>query len=297
MTSIYTAPVYKLENLNNLFIELTAKNCNQRCKKCYIDFGKNNGFCGSLHKTVKDFISIEKIKEAILDTKQEEIHCIYLTGAEPMTHPDFNSILRTCLKRTNVCICTNASFLNEKKIRFLKKVEQEGVNEGVNHTSITEISNQIFFKLSLAHYEELESDKVKYRGNYRQVIFALKTLSRYNFSSILSIQNIYNLDKNLIFEEFKKIFNEQEIYNTDIQITNSYPDFNEENFAKPADKTDCMYGRILTDNGVYSCPFLANDYRGRVGGSFKNYSKNITAETDFCATCSKNNNFIFTIGQ
>ena len=40
--SICMAPTYKLDKLNNLFIELTAKNCNQRCKNCYIDFPLNN---------------------------------------------------------------------------------------------------------------------------------------------------------------------------------------------------------------------------------------------------------------
>ena len=272
---IYTAPVYKLEELNNLFIELTAKNCNQRCSSCYIDF--------PMSKNVKDFISIDKIKEALNDTKFENLYCIYLTGAEPMTHPDFNTILRLCLKRCNVCICTNASFLNEKKIRFLKKVEEEGVN-------------QIFFKLSLCHYNELDSDKVKYRGNYRQTIYALKTLSRYNFNSVLSIQNSYNLNESEILEQFNLIFEEQEIINTDIQITVSYPSFDDSNFSKPSCKTDCMHGRILCQNGIYACPFLANDYRGRAGSSFKDYSKNITAETDFCATCSKNNNYMFAIG-
>ena len=279
MTSIYAAPVYKLEELNNIFIELTAKNCNQRCKSCYIDFSSIR----SLSRTVKDFISIDKIKDALEDTKHEDIHCIYLTGAEPMTHPDFNSILRLCLKRCNVCICTNSSFLNEKKIRFLKRVEDEGVN-------------QIFFKLSLAHYQELESDKAKYRGNFRQTIFSLKTLSRYNFTSVLTIQNYYKLDKNLLTEMFNQIFREHGINNTDVQVTCSYPDFEDENFSKPSYQTDCMHGRTLSENGVYSCPFLSDDYRGRVGSSFKNYSKTVTAETDFCATCSKNNGCMFTIG-
>lgn len=279
MTSIFTAPVYKLEELNNIFIELTAKNCNNRCKNCYLDFGTNK----SLYKTTKDFISIEKIKEMLDDTKPENLHCIYLTGAEPMTHPDFNSILRLCLKRCNVCICTNGSFLNEKKIRFLNKVESEG-------------HNQIFFKLSLAHFEELESDKVKYRGNFRQTIFALKTLSRYNFTTVLNIENYYKLNSIVINEAFNQIFKDNQIYNTDLQISCSHPDFEDENFCKPALKTDCMRGRILCNTGVYSCPFLANDYRGRTGSSFKDFSKSITAETDFCATCSKNNDFMFTIG-
>ena len=95
---------------------------------------------------------------------------------------------------------------------------------------------------------------------------------------------------------FNYLFKEQEIFNTDIQIITSHPDFEDENFSKPSSKTDCMFGRTLGANGVYSCPFLSNDYRGRVGSSFKNFSESVNAETDFCATCSKNNNYMFTIG-
>ena len=277
--SICTAPIYKLDKLKNLFIELTAKNCNQRCTSCYIDF--------PISKNIKDFISIDTIKEALNDTMNENIDCIYLTGGEPMTHPDFNSILRLCLKRSNVCICTNSSFLNEKKIRFLKKVEEEGENYG---------NNQIFFRLSLAHFDEVESDRVKYRGNYRQTISALKILSRYNFTSVLSIQNFYKLSELILKENFARIFEQNDIINTDIQINVSYPNHTDEDMLKPATKTDCMYGRILTKNGVYACPFLSNDYRGRMGTSFKDYAKSITAETNFCATCSSNNAWMFTIG-
>lgn len=276
MQNIFTAPIYKLKELNNIFIELTAKNCNQRCKSCYLDLPVST-------KIIKDFLSIDKIKEALQDTNSENLHCIYLTGAEPMMHPDFNSILRLCLKRSNVCICTNGSFLNEKKIRFLNKVESEG-----NH--------QIFFRLSLVHFDELENDKTKYRGNFRQTIFALKTLTRYNFNSVLAIQNYYNLSEQEISKNFSKIFAEQEIHNTDLQIKPSKSLIEDSDITTSSPKTDCMFGRTLGINGIYSCPFLSNDYRGRVGSSFKNFSKNFTAETDFCATCSKNKDFIFTIG-
>ena len=278
--SICTVPVYKLDKLSNLFFELTAKNCNQRCSSCYINFPSS--------KSVKDFLPVEKIKEALADTKENDLDCIYLTGGEPMTHPDFNTILRLCLKRCNVCICTNSSFLNEKKIRFLKKVEDEGGDDSTH--------NQIFFRLSLAHFDELESDKVKYRGHYRQTISALKTLCRYNFASVLSIQNFYGLSEIILKESFAKIFEQNGISNTDLQINVSYPVKTEENMINKSQKTDCMFGRTLTKNGVYSCPFLSNDYRGRMGSSFKDFSTSVTAETDFCSACSANNNWIFTIG-
>lgn len=278
--SICTAPVYTMDKLNNLFIELTAKNCNQRCSSCYIDF--------PISKKVKDFLPIDKIKEALSDIEIKDLECIYLTGGEPMTHPDFNAILRLCLKKCNVCICTNSSFLNEKKIRFLKKVEEEG--------DANTMHNQIFFRLSLAHFDEQESDKVKYRGHYRQTISALKILSRYNFTSVLSVQNFYGLSEIILKENFNQIFSQNEITDTDIQINVSYPANMEDNSVTRAEKTDCMYGRVLTRNGVYSCPFLSNDYRGRMGLSFKDYSKSVMAETNFCLTCSANNNWMFTVG-
>ncbi|MBQ4115723.1 radical SAM protein [bacterium] len=276
MTGICTAPIYELKELNNIFIEMTNKNCNKRCNCCYLELPNSQ-------KIIKDFISTDSIKEMLEDTKNENINCIYLTGAEPMLHPDFNTILRLCLKKHNVCICTNGSFLNEKKVRFLNKVESESCN-------------QIFFKLSLIHYNEQENDAFKYRGNFRQTIFALKTLSRYNFTSALTVQNRYKLSHEEIRNAFNMLFKEHEINNTDLQIIVSHPDFDEENYIKPSTKTDCMNGRTLCATGIYACPFLAEDYRGRLGACFKNYSKYVTAESDFCATCSKNNNFMFTIG-
>ena len=279
MTSICTTPVYELKELNNLFIEITAKNCNQRCKSCYIDF--------PFKQNVKDFISIDKIKEGLADTKYDNLQCIYLTGAEPMTHPDFNSILRLCLKRCSVCICTNGSFLNEKKIRFLKKVEDEVINQN---------ENQIFFELSLTHFDEHKNDDIKYRGNYRQTIFALKTLTRYNFSSLLLIQNYYNYDKNTLIKNFEEVFDKHGISNISVRIINSYSNNSSSDFETISGKTDCMYGRCLGLNGIYACPFLSNDFRGRVGSNLKNYSKIFRAETNLCITCSKNKDFVFSVG-
>ena len=58
---------------------------------------------------------------------------------------------------------------------------------------------------------------------------------------------------------------------------------------------DCEYGRILTTKGIYTCPFLANDYRGRSGSSFKDFSHKNSLETSFCSTCIKNQEALFGI--
>lgn len=258
---------------------MTAKNCNQRCKHCFIDF--------PLSKKVKDFISQDTVKKALNDTLTEPLQCIYLTGAEPMTHPDFNSILRLCLKRTNVCICTNATFINEKKARFLKRVEDESRYE-------------LIFKLSIDHYDELKNDEIRGRGSYRQVLHAVKYLSKYDFNPILSVTNYYNESSKVLEENFISILNKIG-FNADkrnICINEWYnPNNNPEDFNSSLQhvSTDCEYGRIVSEKGIYACPFLSNDHRGRCGSSFADYSRKISLETPYCNTCLKNKRQVFSI--
>jgi pyruvate-formate lyase-activating enzyme len=280
-TALLMAPACQLNTLENLFIEMTAKNCNQRCKHCYIDF--------PLTKNVKDFISSDIIQEALSDIDITNLKCIYLTGAEPMTHPDFNSILRLCLKYSNVCICTNGSFINEKKSRFLRRVQDESVNE-------------IIFKLSLAHYDENMNDSVRCRGNYRQVLFAIKYLVKYGFNPILEVTNYYNESEDVIRSNFISILHKSgfDAQDRNVVINRCYKvnDANyvqEEYFADEIYPTDCKFGRIITARGVYACPFLANDHRGRCGSTLKDYSTRVMLETEYCNTCLSNKRQVFSI--
>lgn len=267
MTDIFTSQVSVMKELKDIFIELTAKNCNNRCKNCYIDF--------PLTKNVKDFIKLDVVKDALIQLKGTKLNCIYLTGAEPMTHPDMNTILRLCLRFCNVCICTNATMINEKKARFLKRVEGES-------------KHQILFKLSFTHYNELMNDDIRFRGSYRQNIYALKCLNKYDFTNIVSVANYYNEPDEVIIKEFTSKLADSGIENFVIQVNKWCDENATPKFENISGELDCMTSRTITKNGIFSCPFLANDYRGRCGSDFNNYSKSVRLETPFCATCIQN---------
>lgn len=273
MASICTSPVSELKELKDIFIELTAKNCNKRCKECYINFPYT--------KNVKDFIKLDFIKKSLEQLKGHTLNCIYLTGAEPMTHPDFNTILRLCLKKANVCIFTNATFINEKKARFLKNVEMES-------------HNQILFKLSFAHYDEIKNDNVRSRGSYRQNMYALKCLDKYDFTNIICVSNYYKEEHSKIISEFQKQLVDSGIENAVIQI-NEWCDGSTSELSDITGSLDCMTSRTLTENGIFACPFLANDYRGRMGCSFEDFSKSIRLETPYCLSCMKNKEKMFSV--
>ena len=275
---IYKSQVVEMAELNNLFIEMTSNNCNQRCKNCYIDF--------PMYKKQSDFIDIDVVKQALNDTIGENIKCIYLSGAEPMTHPDFNSILRLCLKRKDVCIFTNGSFINEKKARFLKKVEGES-------------SNEIIFKISIDHYDEIKNDDVRYRGAFRHGIFAVKHLKKYDFNVIISLMNYYNLSECEIYDGFKAVFKRYDL-NIDelnfqiVPFCNKKEVISDMNISS-VKNFDCSNSRILSKSGIYCCPFLSNDFRGRCGSSFADYNKKISIETEFCTACAKTSHPLFSV--
>ena len=48
---------------------------------------------------------------------------------------------------------------------------------------------------------------------------------------------------------------------------------------------DCSHGRMLTQTGVYNCPLTSDDYRGRSGGDFKDFSRTAMLEYPSCSYC------------
>lgn len=269
-TTILTAPIVELSNLDNLFIELTNQNCNLKCKHCYINFDS--------YKKIKDFIPVDVIKQALQDTKNLNVKMIYLTGGEPLLHPDFNTILRTCLKYKPVTIFSNGININDKKARFLKKVEDEGDQE-------------LFFNISIDCYDERKNDDIRGRGSFRKAIGAIQSLIKYTFTPTIKYTNFYKEDESLIIESMKTLLNRYNIEWEDI-ILEILPWFDknasnetEVNTPKNVTLLSCHNSRILTAKGVFNCPMLVNDYRARTGTTFAAFAQKCYLETEFCAQC------------
>ena len=277
--TIIKAPCVNLEKLEELFIEMTAQNCNLRCKHCYIDFKD---------KKIKDFISIDIIKQALLTINRQELKYIHLTGAEPMLHPDFNQILRLCLKYSSVVIHTNALNINDKKARFLKKVQEEYEN-----------GNEIIFMISIDNHIEKENDELRGRGAYRKSVHAIQSLIKYDFNPILSIVNYKDIAIKEIKENFKQMCLNIGFETSDLNFK-IIPLMNKNNYDELSNNIDyqklnvqCSRSRTLTINGIFNCPLLASDNRGKSGTDFNDFSTKSYLETAFCTQCVRHNVKLF----
>ena len=279
--TIIKAPCISLKKLEEIYIEMTAQNCNLRCKYCFIDFKETK---------IKDFIPVDKVKQNLNYLNKENIEYIHLTGAEPMLHPDFNHILRLCLKYASVVIHTNALNINDKKARFLRKVEEEN-----------NLGNEIIFMISIDSYIEKENDLLRGRGSFRKAVHAIQSLNKYDFNPILSIVNYNNSDENELKENFKKLCCAIDFETSDINFkiiplldknknTDSPDNAKNENLH-----TECANSRTITINGIFSCPLLATDNRGKCGNDLNDYSKKSYLETTYCNQCIAHNDYLFSI--
>ena len=279
--TIIKAPCINMQKMESLFIEMTAKNCNLQCKYCYIDFKD---------KKVKDFIPIDKIKQALTQINKKELKFIHLTGAEPMLHNDFNHILRLCLKYSSAVIHTNALNINDKKARFLRKVEEEN-----------NLGNEIIFMISIDHYIEKENDLLRGRGSYRKAIHAIQSLTKYGFNPILSIVNHYNIEETELKENFRKLCQSLNFETSDINFkiipliekNKTYEIDNKTDFDKL--KVECANSRTLSINGIFTCPLLCGDNRGKCGSDFNDFSRRSYLETPYCSQCIKYNSNLFSL--
>ncbi len=279
--TIIKAPCVNLSKIESVFIEMTAQNCNLKCPHCYINF---------TDRKVKDFIPIDKVKQNLSLLKNENIQYIHLTGAEPMLHPDFNHILRLCLKYSSVVIHTNAHNINDKKARFLRKVEEEN-----------SLGNEIIFMISIDHYIEKENDLLRGRGSFRKAIHAIQSLNKYEFNPILAIVNHKNIDEKELKLKFKELCDTINFETGDINFKIVPLLKKEGNWEIPDNvnydklNVECANSRTLTINGIFTCPLLSTDNRGKCGSDFNDFSTKSYLETSYCSQCIKHNNYLFSL--
>ena len=273
------APCIEMEKLENLWFQLSKTACNLKCRNCFLS-------CTNKYN-VKSFLPMDKIKSSLLDAK-ENLKAIYLTGGEPLIHPDFNNILRLCLKFADTTVLTNGTMLNDKKTRFLKQIQQD-------------YSYELIFRVSLDSYDENKNDAIRGYGNFRKVLSGIQNLLKYDFNPIISVVNFEGEDEDLIKNKFADVFKiiDFEVEDINFKIIpplklggckNIYGDYSDTDFVSSDmiknKEFDCKNSRIVADDGVYACASLVNDFRGKVGTSLKDFSRRVFLESNACYTCA-----------
>ncbi len=288
---IFQAPSVELKKLTSLWFLLTGFTCNLKCRHCYLG-------CSQTNKS-RNYLNLDKIKTVLESVKDEGIEEIYLSGGEPFLHRDINNIIRHCLKFNNVTMLTNGTLINDKKARFLRQIEQD-------------YDYELIFRVSLDHYTELKNDEIRGRGSFRKVVSGLENLVNYGFNPIVSVVNIWDEDEESLKNGFLKLLSKFDFHPTDINVKiipliksgeyeKNYSAYKEDDIVtrqglKNCDTSlfDCANSRVVAEDGIYACPALLNDPRGRIGSTLSEASTKIYMEPNICYSCQASNKNMFT---
>ena len=106
--------MYEKIELKTVLIEITNK-CNLKCIHCFNYFDRENGRVS--------YISLDKIKYIIDKCKIYSLEKVYLSGGEPLLHPDIIKVIELCGKYPDVffTITTNGLLFSPKIISAIEK--------------------------------------------------------------------------------------------------------------------------------------------------------------------------------
>ena len=171
----------KINYIPTVFCATISEQCNLRCPTCLYLLANPDSFSSS-------FISVDKFN-LILEkyNKQMKAETIFLSGGEPLLHPQFDELVDIC-KKYNLSTKTSTNgVLIKNKLSSLMKLD--------------------YVNVSLDCYDH-ESFK-KYRGGSKKqfdlIKESLKTLKEYNIyfsiSFLLSTENVSEIIKMIEFAE------------------------------------------------------------------------------------------------
>jgi len=287
----FQAPSTELKKLSNIWLLVSGFTCNLKCKHCYLS-------CSQTNKT-RNFLNLDKIKTALEGIDKTQLEEIYLYGGEPFLNRDINNIIRYCLKITNVTMVTNGTLINDKKAKFLRQIEQDHDYE-------------LIFRISLEHYTESKNDEIRGKGSFKKIMSGIENLVNYGFNPIISAVNIWDEDEKSLKDGFLNLLSKLDFQPTDINVKiipviktgeyeKNYSSYKEDDIVTQEgvkncnkDLFDCANSRVITDNGVYVCPALLNDPRGRVGKTLSESAKKFYLEPNICYSCQTSNKNMFT---
>ena len=149
----------------------------------------------------------------------------------------------------------------------------------------------------------MANDEYRARGVFKKVLNALITLEKYEFATEIVCVNLKNENSEILKEGFLNLFKRNNI-NIETKKIKIIPLLKMGNYAKyygitetenlvTFDKLenfnceflDCKNSRVKSINGIFSCPALVNDPRGKLGEKLSDASKKMYLETPICYNC------------
>lgn len=275
------APEVRFRWLDALWIQVTGTLCNIACRHCFIS-------CGPKADQVP-MMSAEQVEQALEDGRALGMRQVYFTGGEPFLHPELRRITQAVLQLAPLTIVTNGLLIDDLAVAWI--------------ADESERSRYSFdLRVSLDGLTPEQNDPVRGRGTFEQVVAALRRLARAGLSPVVTVveheEGLAGAEARAKFLQFVRDLGIRQPrvkflpllrIGREERRTHGYQDHSVTESAPLLPEVEssllCASGRIVTAQGVYTCPILIEQAAARLGDSLAEAVGPIRLRWDACQTC------------
>ncbi|HEX2573881.1 MAG TPA: radical SAM protein [Polyangia bacterium] len=270
-----------LAALDTVWIQLTGTLCNIACRHCFIT-------CGPKEDRVRMMTHAE-VARTLAEAERLGVKEIYFTGGEPMLHPEFFDVLADSLAVAPTAFLSNGILIDDLAARRLRQLFDAS-------------RYSLDCRISLDGTSPETNDSVRGRGTFQKIARGIACLAEVGLAPVVTV--VEHQEGMAAAEErlrFLGLLRELGVTRPRVKFlpllrigreptrTHGY---GEDEFVRPEDLTpevaerlQCRSCRLVTADGVMTCPLLLDEPEARLGSALGDALGPIRLRWAACHTC------------
>ncbi len=289
----HATPRASFDHLDTLWVQVAGTLCNLECTHCFISCGPANDTHGMMTR--------EAVRTHLAEARRLGVKDLYFTGGEPFLNPEMLGILEDALEVGPANVLTNGLLLPDHRIEELARIRDAA-------------RYSLELRVSVDGWNAAQHDAVRGPGNWAKTLDAIRRLEAAGFLPILTTTEIWTGGDDGTREPGHGAYNKLKAALKDVGVkrprikiiplfdlgrgADIVPDGSpiaarSQGILRPEEmdpafdwsNLQCTSSRIVTSEGIFTCPLLINEKRARWPGTLEESLTGFHLDHSACRTC------------
>ena len=273
-------PVQPLLHLDVLWIQVAGTLCNLKCTHCFVSCGP-----GDDHHAL---LSREEVRGRVAEALPLGVKEFYFTGGEPFLHPEMLQILADTLAHGPCTVLTNGTLFTPRLLEGLARLARTS-------------RYSLEIRVSLDGHRAESHDAFRGAGTFARAMAGLVALAEHGLLPIVTVTQNTDEDPESFRGRYLEtlggcgisrprlkvlpmfLLGREAARTRGYQAVETLADLPAESFDPR--RLQCSSCRAVTSQGVFVCPLLVDEPRGRMGERLDQTLGSFTLSHGACYTC------------
>jgi MoaA/NifB/PqqE/SkfB family radical SAM enzyme len=233
-------------------------------------------------------LGLDEVRRHLADALRLGVREYYFTGGEPFLNPELEAILETTLRQGPATVLTNGLLLDPARCARLKALSDAS-------------PYSLDLRVSLDGYDDASNDPIRGAGTFARILDGIHNLHRAGLNPVITVTEVHEESSSAAGKErFFALLRGLGLEQPRLKILplfrigneaerggayESWQRLRDRDAAEGFDHLQCSSCRMVTGQGVWVCPILVNEPRGRMGEALADTLAPFPLDHPACWTC------------